>query len=245
MKGVIYLIAENGFPVQGAGSAVVKQIVVSTLLMGVMMTVFFASAGRRDLPRAWLFFGAAFIYFVASSLAIYRFNPELSIARLTLRREGSKTWDEILMRVANLTGMLLIPAVAGLDVGRYGWSSLDLVLVVPGFAFFVLGAVLLTWAMIVNSYFESTVRIQEDRGHEVISTGPYRYVRHPGYLSGILWMSSISLIIGSLYTFIPVMVYAAMMVLRTYLEDRTLRDELPGYPEYAERVRFRLIPWIW
>ena len=230
---------------RGARSAVVKQIVVSTVLMGVMMAVFFTSAGRRDLPRAWLFFGAAFIYFVASTLAVYRFNPELLIARLTLRREGSKTWDEVLMRVANLTGMLLIPAVAGLDVGRYGWSGLDIIYVVPGFALFVLGAVLITWAMIVNRYFESTVRIQEDRDHEVVSTGPYIFVRHPGYLSGILWMSSIPLIIGSLYTLIPVMIYGAMIVLRTHLEDRTLRDELPGYSEYAERVKYRLVPWIW
>ncbi len=237
--------SEEGVPVSGAGQAVVKQIVVSTVMMGGMMAVFFTSAGRRDLPRAWLFFGAAFIYFVASTLAVYRFNPELLIARLTLKREGSKTWDEVLMRVANLTGMLLIPAVAGLDVGRYGWSGLDLIYLVPGFALFVLGAVLITWAMIVNRYFESTVRIQEDRDHEVVSTGPYIIVRHPGYLSGILWMSSIPLIIGSLYTLIPVMIYSVMMILRTHLEDRTLRDELPGYAEYAERVRFRLVPWVW
>ena len=229
----------------GAGQAVVKQIVVSTVMMGVMMAVFFASAGRRDIPRAWLFFGAAFVYFVASTLALYRFNPELLIARLTLRREGSKTWDEILMRAANLMGMLLIPAVAGLDLGRYGWSSLDIIYVVPGFVLFILGAVLITWAMIVNRYFESTVRIQEDRDHEVVSTGPYRFVRHPGYLSGILWMSSVPLILGSLYTLLPVMIYSVMMILRTHLEDRTLRDELPGYAEYAERVRFRLVPWVW
>jgi protein-S-isoprenylcysteine O-methyltransferase Ste14 len=239
------LSSEEGVPVPGAGRAVVKQIVLSSVLMGVMMAVFFGSAGRRDLPRAWLFFGAAFAYFVVSTLALYRYNPELLIVRLTLRREGSKTWDEILMRAANLTGMLLIPAVAGLDLGRYGWSSLGLIYVVPGFALFILGAVLITWAMIVNRYFESTVRIQEDRDHEVVSTGPYRFVRHPGYLSGILWMSSIPLIIGSLYTLIPVMIYSAMMILRTHLEDRTLRDELPGYAEYAERVRFRLIPWVW
>jgi len=239
------LSSEEGVPVPGARRAVVKQIVLSTVLMGVMMAVFFASAGRRDIPRAWLFFGAAFVYFVASTLALYRYNPELLIERLTLRREGSKTWDEILMRAANLTGMLLIPAVAGLDVGRFRWSSLGLIYVVPGFALFVLGAFFISWAMIVNRHFESTVRIQEDRDHEVVSTGPYKFVRHPGYLSGILWMSSIPLIIGSLYTLIPLTLYSAMMILRTHLEDRTLRDELPGYAEYAERVRFKLIPWVW
>jgi protein-S-isoprenylcysteine O-methyltransferase Ste14 len=214
-------------------------------MMGVMMAIFFGSSGRKDLPRAWLFFGAAFIYFVASTLSLYRYNPELLVIRLTVKREGSRIWDEVLMRVANLTGMLLMPAVAGLDVGRYGWSSLGWVYVIPGFTFFVLGAVLITWAMIVNRHFEPTVRIQKDRGHEVVSTGPYRFVRHPGYLSGVLWMSSIPLIIGSLYAFIPLTLYSAMLFLRTYLEDKTLREELPGYAEYAERVKFRLIPWIW
>lgn len=229
----------------GAGRAVVKQIVLSSVMMGVMMAVFFASAGRRDLPRAWLFFGAAFVYFVASTLALYRYNPELLIVRLTVRREGSRRWDEVLMRVANLTGMLLMPVVAGLDVGRYGWSSLGLIYVGPGFALFVLGAVLITWAMGVNRFFESTVRIQEDRGHVVVSTGPYGLVRHPGYLAGIVWMSSIPLIIGSLYAFIPLALYGALMFLRTYLEDETLREELPGYAEYAERVKFRLLPGVW
>ncbi len=229
----------------GAGRAVVKQIVVSTVMMGVMMAVFFVSAGRRDLPRAWLFFGAAFVYFVTSTLALYRYNPELLIVRLTVRREGSKGWDEVLMRAANLTGMLLMPVVAGFDVGRYGWSSLGIVYAVPGVVLFVLGAVLITWAMSVNRFFESTVRIQENRGHVVVSTGPYGLVRHPGYLAGIVWMSSIPLILGSLYAFVPLALYGVMMVLRTHLEDRTLREELPGYAEYAERVRFRLIPWVW
>ena len=238
-------MSEKGVQVPEAGQAVVKQIVVSSVLLGVMMAVFFAAAGRRDLPRAWLFFGAAFIYFVASTLAVYRYSPELLVVRLTMRREGSKGWDEVLMRAANLTGMLLIPAVAGLDVGRYGWSSLGYVYVVPGFVLFVLGAVLVTWAMIVNRYFEPTVRIQEDRGHEVVSTGPYGFVRHPGYLSGIVWMMSIPLILGSLYAFVPLTLYATLVIVRTYLEDKTLREELPGYAEYAERVRFRLIPWIW
>jgi len=239
------LSSEEGVPVPGAGQAVVKQIVVSTVMMGVMMAVFFASAGRRDLPRAWLFFGATFVYFVASTLVVYRFNPELLVVRLTVRREGSRGWDEVLMRAANLTGMLLMPVVAGFDVGRYGWSSLGVVYAVPGFVFFVLGAVLITWAMSVNRHFESTVRIQEDRGHVVVSAGPYGLVRHPGYLAGIAWMSSIPLILGSLYAFVPFALYGVMMVLRTHLEDKTLREELPGYAEYAEMVRFRLIPWVW
>jgi len=149
------------------------------------------------------------------------------------------------MRAGNLTGMLLVPAVAGLDVGRYRWSSLGVYYALLGLVLMVASSILLNWAMIENPHFEPTVRIQEDRGHRVVSSGPYGFVRHPGYLSGILWMSAIPLIVGSLYAFVPVALYGALMVLRTHLEDRTLHEELAGYPEYAERVRYRLLPGIW
>jgi len=225
--------------------AAIKQTIVSTVIFGVMLTVFYASAGRTDLPRSWLLFGVAFVYFVGSNLALLRYNPGLLIQRLKIRRKGSKTWDEVLMRVANLTAMLLMPAVAGLDVGRYGWSSLGLPYAALGLVSLVASSVLLNWAMIENPYFETTVRIQDDRGHRVVTTGPYAIVRHPGYLSGILWVGSIPLILGSLYGLLPFALYAALMGLRTHLEDRTLHEELPGYAEYAKKTRYRLIPGIW
>lgn len=228
-----------------ARGAVMKQMTVSTVLLAVMMAVFYASAGRTDIPRSWLLFGVSFVHFVGSTLALARYDPELLVQRLTVRREGSKAWDEVLMRAGNLTGMLLVPAVAGLDVGRYRWSSLGVYYALLGLVLMVASSILLNWAMIENPHFEPTVRIQEDRGHRVVSSGPYGFVRHPGYLSGILWMSAIPLIVGSLYAFVPVALYGALMVLRTHLEDRTLHEELAGYPEYAERVRYRLLPGIW
>ena len=228
-----------------ARGAVMKQMTVSTVLLAVMMAVFYASAGRTDIPRSWLLFGVSFVHFVGSTLALARYDPELLVQRLTVRREGSKAWDEVLMRAGNLTGMLLVPAVAGLDVGRYRWSSLGVYYALLGLVLMVASSILINWAMIENPHFEPTVRIQEDRGHRVVSSGPYGFVRHPGYLSGILWMSAIPLIVGSLYAFVPVALYGALMVLRTHLEDRTLHEELAGYPEYAERVRYRLLPGIW
>lgn len=228
-----------------ARGAALKQMTVSTVLLAVMMAVFYASAGRTDIPRSWLLFGVSFVYFVGSALALARYVPELLAQRLTLRREGSKAWDEVLMRAGNLTGMLLVPAVAGLDVGRYRWSSLGVIYAPLGIVLMVASSILINWAMIENPYFEPTVRIQEDRGHRVVSSGPYGFVRHPGYLSGILWMSAIPLILGSLYAFVPVALYSALMILRTHLEDGTLHEELAGYPEYAERVRYRLLPGIW
>ena len=228
-----------------ASKAAIKQTMLSSAMLAIMMAVFYASAGRTDIPRSWFLFCVALIYFVASNLALYRYNPELLIQRLKLRREGSKTWDEVLMRVSNLTALLLVPAVAGLDIGRYGWSSLGLPYAVVGVVSLVVSSVIVNWAMIENPYFEPTVRIQNDRGHQVVTTGPYAIVRHPGYLSGILWIASIPLILGSLYAFLPFALYTVLMSLRTDLEDKTLHKELPGYAEYSKRVRYRLFPGIW
>ena len=185
------------------------------------------------------------MHFSVSTAVIYKFNPELLVQRLKRRREGSKLWDEILMRTCNLTLLLVVPVVAGLDIGRFHWSSLDIHFAIVGFILLIVSAVLINWAMVVNPYFEPTVRIQKDRGHKVITSGPYKIIRHPGYLAGILFSLSIPLIIGSLVTFIPSGIYTLLMMIRTWLEDRTLNKELDGYSEYAKRVKYRLFPGIW
>lgn len=149
------------------------------------------------------------------------------------------------MRISNLLVLIPIPVIAGLDVGRFHWSSLNIYFAPVGLMLFSISTVIINWAMIVNPYFEPTVRIQKDRGHKVITNGPYKIVRHPGYLAGILYTSSIPLIIGSLYTFIPVGIYILLIVVRALLEDRTLHRELNGYPEYAKKVRYKLLPWLW
>lgn len=225
--------------------AVIKQLAVSAVMLAVMAAIFYASAGRTDIPRSWLLFGATLVHFTGSTLVVARLNPELISQRLTVRRAGSKSWDEVLMRVCNLTMLLLLPAVAGLDVGRYGWSALGAQYAALGLALMAVSSVLISWSMAVNPYFEPTVRIQGDRGHRVVSTGPYGLVRHPGYLSGILWAVSVPLVVGSFYAFVPVLLYSVLMVLRTQLEDRTLQGELEGYAEYARRVRYRLLPGFW
>jgi len=139
-------------------------------------------------------------------------------------------------------GMLL---VAGFD-DRWGWSPrLAVAVQVAGFAAVALGDVLFAWAMASNQFFSSVVRIQQDRGHTVQTGGPYRFVRHPGYVGTIVPALATPLALGSLWAFIPAALLSAVIVVRTALEDKTLQDELAGYAEYAQRTRYRLLPGVW
>ncbi len=234
------LVRNKGFKV-----AVIKQLLLSSVMLAIQMVVFFISVGHIDGPRPWIFFGASFLHYSISTAVQYKLNPELLVQRLKTRRKGSKLWDEILMRASNLTVLIAVPAVAGLDIGRFQSPSLDVFFALVGFVLFTISTILLNWAMAVNPHFEPTVRIQKDRDHKVIASGPYKMVRHPGYLAGILFTLSIPLIIGSVFTLVPSGVYSLLLIIRTSLEDKTLHKELDGYSEYAKQVRYRLFPEIW
>lgn len=223
--------------------AALKQLLIASVMLIVQIIVFVVSAGIVPSPRPWLYFGIAFAHYSISIGVQYKLAPQLLVQRLKTKREGSKLWDEILMRMSNLTVIILIPAIAGLDVGRWYWPSLDICFAAIGALLVVVSSIVLNWAMIVNPHFEPTVRIQEN--HKVIARGPYNIVRHPGYLAGILFALSIPMIIGSVFTFIPVGVYCLLMIIRTCLEDKTLQKELKGYSEYARKTKYRLFPRIW
>jgi protein-S-isoprenylcysteine O-methyltransferase Ste14 len=223
----------------------IKSLLLTSVMLAVQMIIFFVSAGHIVGLRPWTFFGASFMHYALSTVVQYKLNPKLLVERLKRKREGSKLWDEILMRTSNLTVLIVVPAIAGLDIGRFHWSGLDVQFAALGFAFFIVSTILINWAMAVNPHFEPTVRIQKDRGHKVISSGPYQIVRHPGYLAGILYTLSIPLIIGSAFTFIAVGIYVVLFIIRTSLEDRTLHEGLDGYSEYARQVKHKLFPGIW
>ena len=225
--------------------AAVKSFLLSSVMLTLIMAVFFIFAGNFVGLRPWTFFTASFLHYVISTAIQFKLNPELLVHRLKIKRKGSKLWDEILMRAINLTVLLAVPAIAGLDIGRFHWSFLDVQFAALGFVFLIASTILINWAMAVNPHFEPTVRIQTDRGHTVISTGPYRIVRHPGYLGGVFYSLSIPLIIGSAFTFIPVGIYIILLMIRASLEDRTLQEELDGYAGYSRQVRHKLYPGIW
>ena len=222
----------------------VKTIFMPFGLKAVFYICFFLFAGRLDIPRAWLLLGIDYLGVVVISLIFWKLVPELANQRATIK-EGTKPWDKIFLAFYFTISLIAFPIVAGLDVGRYHWSELDINYAIVGVILFILCVAFGSWAIVVNRFFETTVRIQTDRGHKVITSGPYRFVRHPGYLSMILGALSASLIIGSGYSLIPGGLGIIAVVVRTYLEDQTLHEELDGYREYASRVRWRLVPGIW
>jgi protein-S-isoprenylcysteine O-methyltransferase Ste14 len=159
-------------------------------------------------------------------------------------KENAKGWDKAIGLLIGLfgPGMLL---VAGFDE-RWSWSPrLAVAIQIAAFVAVALGDVLFAWAMASNKFFSSVVRIQQDRGHAVQTGGPYHFVRHPGYVGTIIPALATPLALGSLWAFIPAGLLTAVMVVRTALEDKTLRDELAGYKEYARRTRYRLLPGVW
>ena len=159
-------------------------------------------------------------------------------------QKGSKTWDKVIVSLGE-AGWMLTGIVAGLDT-RFSWSPrLGVGFTVAGLVLIVLGYVVFLSAIASNQFFSSFVRIQTDRDHTVETGGPYRYVRHPGYVGALLVYISSPLALGSLWTFIPAALMLVLFIFRTALEDRTLQAELEGYADYAWRVRYRLLPGVW
>ncbi len=210
----------------------------------VMAAAFFLAAGRLDVFRAWLFFGIYLADAIAGALIMWKLAPELANQRAFVK-EGTKTWDKFFLATYFPISLLVFPIVAGLDAGRFQWSQLGITYAIAGVVLYLACFILGYWAMVANEHFEATVRIQEDRDHKVITRGPYRFIRHPGYLSMVLGGLSACFVIGSAYSLIPAGVAIAAVVVRTYLEDRTLQNELGGYSEYAKRIRYRLFPGVW
>jgi protein-S-isoprenylcysteine O-methyltransferase Ste14 len=175
-----------------------------------------------------------------------RRHPGLTAERQnTEKMQSAKAWDKVLAPLMAVSLSFPLVIVAGLD-HRFGWSPLfPMWLNILGLVLVALGYTFATWALIENRFFSTTVRIQTDRGHVVCDSGPYRIVRHPGYAGNILPLLGIVLALGSVWTLIPAVVALIIAVIRTALEDRTLQAELPGYREYARRVRYRLIPGIY
>jgi protein-S-isoprenylcysteine O-methyltransferase Ste14 len=218
----------------------------STLVFLIIFSVsIFIIAGDWRWSWGWVLVVLLTLFLAAHPLLLIPINPGLLAERARgSHTEGTKIWDKWVSTLASLfwfSSWLL----AALDF-RFGWTpSLPLVEHVVGVIGVAAGFGLFLWALVSNSFFAEGVRIQTERSHSVCSSGPYRFVRHPGYLGNLLSGLFSPILLGSWWAFIPAFIGAAGFILRTYLEDRTLQAELEGYREYARDTRWRLIPGIW
>ena len=196
--------------------------------------------------QGWVGAGLAILATVVSRVLALRKNPDLAAERgQTTSGEGTKSWDRVLVPVVAIFGPLALYVVAGLDE-RFAWSpDLPVGVNLAGLVAVFLGYVLGTWALVENRFFSSVVRIQKDRGHTVVTSGPYRLVRHPAYSGAVGAVLGGALLLNSLWALHPAGLVVVGIVIRTALEDRTLQAELPGYAEYARQTRYRLLPGIW
>jgi protein-S-isoprenylcysteine O-methyltransferase Ste14 len=206
----------------------------------------FLSAGDLRWTMGWVFAGYMFAYTVFSRLAILAKNPDLIRERIESMKKGNvESWDRVLVPLIGIVLPTSTILLAGLD-RRLGWSpKFPLWLQAAAYVPIVLGGLFAQWAVMENAFFSAVVRIQEERGQTVVTTGPYRFVRHPGYAGGLLFNLFLPLALGSLWSFIPVFMHLGLTLVRTSLEDRALIRKLEGYREYAEKTRKRLIPGVW
>jgi protein-S-isoprenylcysteine O-methyltransferase Ste14 len=208
--------------------------------------ILFICGGDIGWPQAWLYSLLIIAAGIGGRMWAEQRHPGLMAERQNIENiQNAKAWDKVLAPLMALSVGYPMVVVAGLD-HRYNWSfEFPLWLIALGFIFISLGYSFATWALAENRFFSSVVRIQADRGHVVCDSGPYRLVRHPGYAGNILALFGVVLALNSVWTLIPATVASIIALIRTALEDQTLMEELPGYRDYARRVRYRLIPWIY
>jgi len=213
------------------------QVVLSLVLIAVLL---FLSVGRVNWIFAWLYIAISLLFVIVN----YFILPAELIAERGSKKENVEKWDKI------ISNLIIIPfvalyIVAGLDI-RFEWSyKVEILIQFIGIVIFILGMAIVSWAMVSNPYFSTAVRIQYERVHSVSTKGPYKYVRHPGYIGMIIYNIATPLFLGSLWALIPAVLVCVLYIIRTAFEDSTLKNKLDGYKEYTEKVKYRLLPGIW
>jgi protein-S-isoprenylcysteine O-methyltransferase Ste14 len=219
-----------------------KLLLFVLLYVAVVGLILFGVAGRADLPMFWAYLVVLAVPSLAATIAVYRNNPDLINEQ---RKPAENTQDKLTIPVF-VVAFLAHWIIAALDVGRYHWSNtVPLALQIVGLIGFGCGYSLVAWSTVVNRFYSPAVRIQDDRGQQVITSGPYQYVRHPGYIGWILFYIFSGIALGSWVSVLPTLLVVALTIRRTMIEDAMLQGQLRGYTEYAQDVRYRLIPGVW
>ena len=220
----------------------ISRMILAPLFILLMGALLFGSAGRLDWWGAWVFLALFLLLMVVAVIWSLRNNPELINERGRVA-ENTKWWDKIILMLYTLL-LLGSMVVAGLDA-RFGWSDMPPGIQILGGVSLLAAIGMVYWAATSNAYLSTVVRIQDDRGQQVVTTGPYQYVRHPMYSAMFFFFLGIPLLLGSWWALLPAALNIVLFIVRTALEDRTLQVELPGYTEYAQCVRYRLIHGVW
>lgn len=213
---------------------------IAPVFMGLL---YFLAAGNMANTRAWIYYILFFLLSFCVNIILYIKNKTLLYHRSSTKKDAVG-WDKWLMPVALLIGFHLQSIIMGLEDRILDTYNSNYTLAI-GLILLLISYIITTWAMLVNQHFEANVRIQKDRDHQVISTGPYSVVRHPGYLAFILATFAIPFIIGSNLGFINAIIGSLLLLIRTHKEDQTLNQELKGYPEYSQKVLWKILPVIW
>lgn len=201
----------------------------------VLLLLLFGSAGTIYWIEAWILIIIYFIYVMGSFIWLKKNNPELLKERTSRRNEG-KWWDKIILTIYTILLMFML-VICGIDAVRFHWSNLPLILKIIGFIGYIPSVIIIFLTIKENAYLSEVVRIQKDRSQQVVKTGPYKYVRHPMYSGIILMILFTPFALGSFMALIFSGLIIILFIIRTYLEDKTLQNELPGYKEYIQEVR--------
>ena len=222
----------------------VRSIIVQTISLIIGLAILFISAGTLAWVNAWIYVGLVSIYWVTSTVVLARVNPEMLNERGSVVKKGTTAFEKAWVALVPILtfGNLVI---MGFDAVRFQWSFMPFWLTFIGIFMFIVVSPLALWAMTVNKFFEWTARIQDDRQQYVCTSGPYKIMRHPGYVGLIVSILAYPFMLGSWWGFVLSGILAILIVIRTTQEDSMLQNELPGYKGYANQVKYRLIPLIW
>lgn len=225
---------------------ITPQVIIVTLFVVVVVPCLLLLISLRwDWWEAWVYALICILGFIISRVLAAQHHPDLLTERARfLQHEDAKSWDKLLAPLVGL-GSGLIPLVAGLDALLHWSPAFSWPVKIGALIMIIAGYALGSYALIENRFFSGMVRIQTDRGHRVVSSGPYRWIRHPGYAGALLAYLATPLFLDSRWAFLPTVFITVLLVIRTALEDKTLQDELAGYRDYAERVRYRLLLGVW
>ena len=212
------------------------------IVIGIILL--FGSAGTFSWVRGWIYICLMFSYQIIYVSILMVINPQLLNERGKFNWKETKRYDRYFLIFYSIFGFSTL-IVAGLDAVRFQWSSIPFITIYPSILVFIIASLIALWAYVSNSHFILTHRDDKISNQRVCTSGPYRYIRHPGYLGGIISSICYPFMLGSLFSFIPVLINIFIIIMRTYYEDKTLKIELNEYDEYSKMTKYRLFPYVW